>query len=114
MQGFLKRRDCYWMGIVLGITAMAYWFNHSQVTVVTFDKNEVVKQFVTQLSQQKIEEKKTQQLSSRFARILKEALNDYARTHQVIVIKKEMTLASSADITDKIATQIADNMKGSR
>lgn len=82
-----------------------------QSPVVTFDKDRLVKQFVTQLSQKPLSVEKADSLSSRFAKALKESLDEYATNNKTIVIKKEMVLASNQDITKLIATTVAAKMR---
>lgn len=79
--------------------------------VVTFDKDVVVKQFVTQLSLQHVPEDKTEKLSARFAKALKDSIDEYARKNNSTIIKREMVLASHLDITPILARDIADKMR---
>lgn len=79
--------------------------------VVTFDKDVVVKQFVTQLSLQHLSEDKTEKLSVRFAKALKDAIDEYARKNKSTIIKKEMAFASHIDITSILARDIAYKMR---
>ena len=96
------------------LSACALLYSIHQTPVVTFDKEVVMKQFVTQLSHQNTTEKKTKQLSNQFAIAVKESLDDYAKEHHAIVIKKEMVLATSADVTSEIAQRIVKKMRGGR
>lgn len=104
-------------GAVVLISLIIVWaqfYGAHQTTVVTFDKELVLKQFITQLSHKNVPEEKTKQLSDQFARALKNSLDDYAKTHHAVVIKKEMVLATHADVTPIIAERIAKQMRGGR
>jgi len=90
-----------------------FWVKQ-QPTVVSFDKELVVKQFVTQLSHQKITQERMQQLSEQFAKALKESIAAFSKEHKAIVIKKEMAWASNADVTSIIALRVANTMRGAR
>lgn len=83
-----------------------------QPLIVTFDKEKVVKQFVTQLSHQNLSQDRVQKVSELFAKTLKESIAEYSKEHNVIVLKKEVTFASNIDATDVIAQKIAQNMRG--
>lgn len=104
-------------GAVILMGLMIVWaqiYGTHQTTVVTFDKELVLKQFITQLSHKNVPEQQTKQLSDQFAKALKNSIDDYAKTHHAIVIKKEMVLATHADVTPIIAEQIAIQMRGGR
>lgn len=96
------------------ISVFALFYGAHQTSVVTFDKEVVMKQFITQLSKKNVSEEKVKHLGDKFARTLKNSIDEYARTHHAIVIKKEMVLASPVDVTAIIAERIAKQMRGER
>jgi len=108
----------YWISgaaALIGLMGVfALFYGTHQTPVVTFDKEVVQKQFVTQLSHQNTTKQKTKQLSIQFALAMKESLDDYVKEHHAIVIKKEMALATSADVTPEIAQRIVEKMRGGR
>jgi type-F conjugative transfer system protein TrbI len=81
--------------LVILLIAYARLYPTQTTPVVTFDKEEVMKQFIIQLSHKNTTKEKTKQLSDRFARMLKNSLDDYAKTHHALVIKKEMVLSTT-------------------
>lgn len=100
------------LGLNLMFLAAMMYLNCSKSSVVTFDDKLLMKQFVTQLSQKNLNAKQTQALSTKFAKSLKMALEEYAYSRHSIVLKKEQTMSSSADITQDIATRVAKKMRG--
>jgi type-F conjugative transfer system protein TrbI len=101
-------------GFILNSVLVAFivaW-NMPRQSVVTFDKGIVLKQFITQVTYKKLTSEKTQQLTTLFAKALKESIDEYAKEHDSVVIKKEMVLASHADVTELLALRIADKMRG--
>lgn len=105
---------CYaltFVGLISLFLAFFLMFKSTPVRVVTFDKERLIKAFVTQLSRQTAGVEKTDELSARFAQLIKEHLNRYAMHHHAVVIKKDMVLASDEDITSLIGKQVADTMR---
>lgn len=110
----LNQRVIFCLVIMVNLSffaAILYWCS-SKPTVVTFDQKMLMKQFVTQVSQKNLDTEQTQALSKKFAQSLKEALEEYASSRPSIVLRKEQTIASNADITEDIAIRVAGKMRG--
>jgi hypothetical protein len=102
-------------GLMLGCSLLGVFLfikGWDRGSVVSFDKAVVVRQFVTQLSLQKMDSEKNRTLSDKFAKALKESIDEYARDNKAIVIKKEMVLASNKDVTALIAACLSKKMRG--
>lgn len=79
--------------------------------VVTFDKDSLVKKFVSQLSHKSLSQEQMAETSSRFATAMKGSLDEYAQNNNVIIIKKDLVFASNYDVTTLIAAKIAARMR---
>lgn len=107
-------RDYIYAGVaVLSVllASIALVVSYKSTRIVTFDKDSLVKQFVSQLSHKSLSQEKTSEMSSRFAKAMKGSLDEYARNQHVIIIKKDLVFASNHDVTPLIAAKIAARMR---
>lgn len=110
----LNQRVITVLVLVLNLSFLAgiVYFSWIRPSVVTFDNKQIMKQFITQLSQKNLNTEQTQALSKKFAQSLKGALEEYTNSRHSIILKKEQTLGSNADITEDIALRVAERMRG--
>lgn len=84
-------------GLLIIILSMAL-----KPKVVTFNQDRVLRQFVLQISRNKLSDAILKQKSEEFSQNLNASLAEYADIHHVIIINQKAVLAGKKDISDEV------------
>nr|HAT8715172.1 type-F conjugative transfer system protein TrbI [Legionella jordanis] len=95
---------------VLGMLAVFYGVT-PQKSIVTFDKEEVLSQFIRQLAEIKATESQVEQSTKRFNEVLNKVLLDIAQQKKVIILRASDVLAGGVDITDEVRINLSRAMR---
>lgn len=93
------------------ISLLALWKGMSAQTVATFDKDRIVKEFVTQLSNQNKTEEENTQISAKFAKKLKKAIELYTNEHHCLILKKDSAMSTQDDASSEIGKIVSALMR---
>jgi type-F conjugative transfer system protein TrbI len=89
-------------------------FHNSKASGVCVNKKALVARFVGQLSQHTLSDDELRQKTVRFRDELNASVHHYADEKRVVVMDTVNRLAGGVDITDVIARDVAQRMRGSR
>lgn len=95
---------------VFGVVCVFYGVS-PQKSIVTFDKEVVLSQFIRQLAEVKATESQVEQSTRRFNDVLNQLLVDTAEQKKVIILSKHDVLAGGIDITDELRIQLSQAMR---
>ena len=83
-----------------------------KTSVATFDIKGTAHTFAVQLaSNKKLSSKQKIVLSKQFAEISKKNIDQYSKEHNLIILVKSSTLATSNDVTNIIQKKISESMQ---
>lgn len=95
---------------VVGVSSFFYGVS-PQKSIVTFDKKEVLSQFIRQLAEIKATELQVAQSTKRFNEVLSKVLVEEAQQKKVIILRASDVLAGSTDITDEVRIKLSKAMR---
>ena len=101
------------MGGVLAVFGMFTVFCgvSPQKSIVIFDKEEVLSQFIRQLAEIKATESQVEQSTRRFNEVLNNVLVETAQQKKVIILRSPDVLAGGIDITDEVRMRLSKAMR---
>lgn len=101
------------MGGVLAVfgVLMVFYGVSPQKSIVVFDKEEVLSQFIRQLAEIKATESQVEQSTRRFNEVLDKVLLDTAQQKKVIILRSSDVLAGGIDITDEVRMKLSHAMR---
>ncbi|RMW99874.1 type-F conjugative transfer system protein TrbI [Legionella jordanis] len=95
---------------VFGVSSVFYGVP-PQKSLVTFDKEEVLSQFIRQLAEVNATESQVEQSTRRFNAVLNKVLVELAQQKKVIILRKNDALAGGIDITDEVRIKLSKAMR---
>lgn len=99
---------------VVGILALGHK-EASQVNICTFEQGQILREFTEQLISHEISNQKAEVKTRQFASALKKALDDYAKSRQIIILDKNKVLAGDlCDVTEPVKSLVSKYMQGER
>lgn len=98
----------------IGISVTALCFIPSTGSVVTVNKKLIIKKFAEDLNKHPMKQEKAQKLSKKFAKALKQTVEDYANSKDVVILDRQKVMGSGVDVTDVIMQQVIKTMRGDK
>ncbi len=101
------------MGCVLAVFGAftVFYGVATQKSIVIFDKEEVLSQFIRQLAEVKATESQVDQSTRRFNSVLNKVLVELAKQKKAIILRKNDVLAGGIDITDEVRMKLSQAMR---
>ncbi|WP_131751130.1 MULTISPECIES: TrbI F-type domain-containing protein [Legionella] len=101
------------LGCALALLSLYSFFygQASSNTIVTFDREGVLSQFIRQLAEVKASESQVEHSTRRFNEVLRKILVDLAKQKRVIILSKKDVLAGGLDITDEVRMKLSQAMR---
>ena len=82
------------------------------IHVVVMNNEDLMQQFVRQLSMHTLSDNELKEKTERFTLTLKQVLSDYANTHHVLILDQKNVLSGGENVTLVIADRVAKQMRG--
>ncbi|HDV5785729.1 TPA: type-F conjugative transfer system protein TrbI [Legionella pneumophila] len=96
--------------VVLGMVCGFYGASPPK-SMVTFNQERLLSQFIRQLAEAKATESQVQQSTRRFNAVLKKVLVALALKKKVIILRSSDVLAGGVDITDEVRLMLSQAMR---
>jgi len=104
------------LGLVITVMATMlslHYFMPSNTKTVTFNQAALSARFVAQMSQYNLSDETLRLKTDAFSEALRDALQDYAVKHHVLVLNAKNVMAGGLDVTDAVAELVASRMRTS-